>query len=73
MSIKRSFHSAAQSLVRFLGYPAEKLEAPFGGAFFTYLDNGAIKVSLSPMKFILKKFGLIVSKKVGEIESAEIL
>ncbi|KAE8151565.1 hypothetical protein BDV25DRAFT_152453 [Aspergillus avenaceus] len=52
--MKRSFHSAAQTLIRFLGYPAEKLDTPFSGAFFTYLENGAIK-------------------KVGEIESVEIL
>ncbi|KAK1148738.1 hypothetical protein N8T08_008623 [Aspergillus melleus] len=54
MSIKRTFHSARQTLVKFLGYPADKLDEPFKDAFFNYVENGAVK-------------------KVGELESVEIL
>ncbi|PYH37079.1 uncharacterized protein BO87DRAFT_423402 [Aspergillus neoniger CBS 115656] len=54
MSMKRSFHSARAALIRFWGFPAENLEPPFHDAFFTYVNNGAVK-------------------KVGEIESVEIL
>lgn len=59
MSVRRSFHSAAQTLVRFLGYPAEKLDAPFDVGFFTYLDNGAIKVSLCSINMIFQRFELM--------------
>lgn len=52
MSIKRSFHSASQALVRLLGYPADKLDDPFKDAFFTYVNNGAVKVLMSPIIFI---------------------
>lgn len=54
MSIKKSFHSAGQTLVRFLRYPAEKLDDPFKDVFFTYVGNGAIKILISSIVFFQK-------------------
>ena len=60
MSIKRSLHSAGQKLVRYLGYPADKLDDPFKDAFYSYVNNGAVKVLISSIVFSFQECVLTI-------------